>query len=75
MDSKGQEINEKFYDYHYTLSTYINMAIESGFTIVSVEEVGYSDPDVANRNNVPQEFRRFPQSFIVTTKKSETSKK
>lgn len=75
MDSKGQEINEKFYDYHYTLSTYINMAIESGFTIVSVEEVGYSDPDVANKNNVPQEFRRFPQSFIVTAKKSETSEK
>lgn len=75
MDSNGQEINEKFYDYHYTLSTYINMAIESGFTIVSVEEVGYRDPDVANKNNVPQEFRRFPQSFIVTAKKSGASEK
>ncbi|MBI3458717.1 class I SAM-dependent methyltransferase [Candidatus Azambacteria bacterium] len=74
LDSQGKEINEKFYDYHYTLATYLNMAIQSGFTIVGVEEVGYNDSNVAERHKISQEFQKFPQSFMVVSKKLNASK-
>ena len=64
-DSHGKEIDEKFYDYHYTLATYLNMAIQSGFTITGVEELTYNDPVIVEKYKIPQEFQKFPQSFMV----------
>ena len=69
LDSQGKDIDEKFYDYHYTLATYLNTAIQSGFTIVGVEEVGYNDPSVAERHKISKEFQKFPQSFMIVAKK------
>lgn len=69
-DSKGKEIDEDFYDYHYTLATYLNTAIQSGFTITGVEEVAYDDPAVVKKYKIPAEFQKFPQSFMVALKKS-----
>lgn len=68
-DSQGKEIEEDFYDYHYTLATYLNMAIQSGFAITGVEELAYSDPDMVKKYNIPKEFTAFPQSLMVVVKK------
>lgn len=71
IDSQGREINEKFYDYHYTLATYLNTTIQSGFTIAGVEEVSYPDSVVA-KHNIPHEFQTFPQALVVVGKKSDS---
>lgn len=72
LDSEGKEIDEEFYDYHYTLATYLNIAIQSRFTITSVEEVAYNDPDIIEKHEIPKEFQKFPQSLMVVCKKFKT---
>lgn len=69
-DSQGTEIDENFYDYHYTIATYLNTAIQSGFAITGVEEVTYDDPAVVEKYKIPNEFQKFPQSMMVVLKKS-----
>ncbi len=68
IDSQGREIDEKFYDYHYTLATYLNTTIRSGFTIAGIEEVSCPD-SVVEKYRVSQDFQTFPQSLLVIGKK------
>lgn len=73
-DSRGQEIDEKFYDYHYTIATYLNMAIQSGFTITSIEEITYDNLKVVKTYKIAQEFQTFPQSIVIIAKKLKVEK-
>lgn len=68
IDAQGEEIDEDFYDYHYTLATYLNTTIQAGFTISGVEEVSYPD-DVAAKLQISPEFQAFPQALVVVGKK------
>ena len=74
IDSQGREIDEKFYDHHYTLATYLNTAIQSGFTIAGIEEVSYNDPAVVEKYKIPHEFQTYPQSLMVVGEKLITPK-
>lgn len=69
IDKQGKEIDENFYDYHYTLGTYINTTIQSGFDIVGVEEVVCSDPAVIKKYKIDKTFQMYPQAMIVIGRK------
>ena len=73
-DAHGKEIDEKFYDYHYTLTTYLNMAMQSGFVVTGVEEITYSDPRVIEKYQITKELQTFPQSIMITGKKLKVEK-
>lgn len=72
INTQGEEIDEDFYDYHYTLATYLNTTIQAGFAISSVEEVSYPD-DVATKLQISPEFQMFPQALAVVGRKKDTS--
>lgn len=69
FDHRGKEIDEEFYDYHYTISTYLNMAVKNNFTIIGVKEVGWNNPSQAKKYKIQKKFQTFPQSLIIAAKK------
>lgn len=68
QDGKGQEIDEKFYDHHYNLTTYLNQTFNAGFSITGFEELSYPKA-VAQKHNVPPQFLTFPQSLVIIGQK------
>lgn len=68
-DLQGKEIKEDFYDYHYTLATYFNMTIRSGFIVTKVEELAYDNTTVVNKYKIAKEFQKSPQSLMVVLEK------
>lgn len=67
-DDDGAMIDGGFYDYHYTLTTYLQTTIDTGFTLRSFEEMRYPD-EFVTRYAIAEEFRRYPQSIMIAWRK------
>jgi SAM-dependent methyltransferase len=68
----GREIETDWFDYHYTLATYLNATIDAGFAVARLDEVAYPD-DVARRFAIPRPFLTFPHALVVTARRSRRS--
>ncbi len=68
QDGTEQEIEEEFYDFHYNLTTYLNLTLRAGFTVVGFEELNYPE-SVIEKYKVPSQFGTFPQSLVIVGKK------
>jgi SAM-dependent methyltransferase len=71
-DDQGAEIDGGFFDYHYTLTTYIQTTINAGFTLLSFEELRYPAEVIAKRA-IPKAFLDVPQSILVVARKTSAS--
>jgi len=67
-DAKGREVDQNFYDHHYTLSTYVRITLESGFDITDFEELGYNE-QMRRAYDIPQELCTFPLAILIEAKK------
>jgi|GEM_PF-3033212 len=63
-----EDIDGGFYDYHYTLTTYIQTTIDAGFTLLVFEELTYPD-EIIVKHAIREEFLEFPQSIVVVSSK------
>lgn len=61
---QGEDVDGGFYDYHYTLTTYLQATIDAGFTLRSFEEMRYPGEFVA-KYAIAEEFQRYPQSIML----------
>jgi ubiquinone/menaquinone biosynthesis C-methylase UbiE len=64
QDADGNDVNEKFIDYHHTLTTYINTTLRAGFQLVSIEEITYTDA-LIEKYALSKTFQTFPQALLV----------
>ncbi len=65
---QGEYIDGGFYDYHYTLTTYLQTTIDIGFTLRSFDEVRYPD-EIVKKYAIPDEFLRYPQAITLVWRK------
>lgn len=65
----GEEVDGGFFDYHYTLTTYIQTTIDAGFTLLSFEELIYPDEVIAKRA-IAKAFLDVPHSILVVARKA-----
>ncbi len=64
----GEDVDGGFYDYHYTLTTYIQTTINAGFKLLAFEELVYPDEVVA-KHAISKEFLEYPQSIMLVSSK------
>lgn len=65
---QGEHIDGGFYDYHYTLTTYLQGTLDAGFTLRSFEELRYPEEHV-KKHAIAEEFLRYPQSILLVWSK------
>jgi SAM-dependent methyltransferase len=65
---QGEDIDGGFYDYHYTLTTYLQTTIDTGFTLLSFEEMHYPG-EFHKKYTIPEDFQRYPHSIILVWRK------
>ena len=65
----GREVETEWYDYHYTLATYLNTTIDAGFSLRHLDEVAYPE-EVVRRYAIPRWFRTVPHALVVTTRRA-----
>lgn len=68
QDAQGNEADEDFTDYHYNLTTYLNLTMQAGFKISGFEELTYPD-EVVEKYGIPKDYQTFPQALIVVGQK------
>jgi SAM-dependent methyltransferase len=66
---QGEDIDGGFYDYHYTLTTYLQSTIDAGFLLRSFDELRYSE-EIVKKYAIAEEFLRYPQSIIMAWSKA-----
>lgn len=71
-DDQGAEVDGGFFDYHYTLTTYIQTTIDAGFQLLSFEELRYP-AEVVAKYAIAKEFLDVPQSIMVVARKTSAS--
>lgn len=71
-DDHGEDVDGGFFDYHYTLTTYIQTTINAGFTLRSFEELIYPDEVIA-KHTIAKEFLDVPQSIMMVARKVSAS--
>lgn len=68
-DDRGEDVDGGFFDYHYTLTTYIQTTIDAGFTLRAFEELRYPD-EVVVKHGIAKEFLDVPHSIMVVARKT-----
>ncbi len=63
-DVDGQDVDGEFFDYHHTLTTYLNVTLQVGFQLTAFEELAYPDK-VIKKYGVSKAFQTFPQALVV----------
>lgn len=66
---QGEHIDGGFYDYHYTLTTYLQGTLAAGFLLRSFEELRYP-PELVAKYAIAEEFLRYPQSILLVWSKA-----
>lgn len=64
QDANGNEVDNDFHDHHYTLSTYLQITLQSGFEIIGFEELTYARATI-EKYGIPKEFQTFPQALLI----------
>lgn len=64
----GEEVDGGFFDYHYTLTTYLQTTLAAGLTLRSFEELRYPDAFIVKQAIAPH-FLEVPQSILVVAQK------
>ena len=68
----GEEVDGGFFDYHYTLTTYLQTTLDAGLTLLSFEELRYPDAFIVKQAIAPH-FLEVPQSIMVVARKTGTA--
>lgn len=66
--SDGEEVDGGFFDYHYTLTTYLQTTLDAGLTLLTFEELRYPDAFIV-KYAIAQHFLEVPQSILVVARK------
>lgn len=64
----GAEVDGGFFDYHYTLTTYLQTTLAVGLTLLAFEELRYPDAFIVKQAIAPH-FLEVPQSILVVAQK------
>lgn len=68
----GAEVDGGFFDYHYTLTTYLQTTLAAGLTLLAFEELRYPDAFIVKHAIAPH-FLEVPQSIMIVAQKSVAS--
>lgn len=64
----GAEVDGGFFDYHYTLTTYLQTTLAAGLALLTFEELRYPDAFIVKQAIAPH-FLEVPQSILVVARK------